>query len=253
MYIRDNGKPYLYGILGTTAATVASAKAVGVFKLDKNKVSDVNNAINTVVSESTNLEKNGLKIKNMTSFSDSDFAKLPKFLNPDKNIIRGKNASFSQFDNVIAINREKIPLAAFHEIGHAYNKQSSNILRKIQYASPVLGALGILAAFLPIIITPAPERDNVPMTFGEKLKNKIRSSSPFLAAACYIPIVAEEGIASLRASQLAKPLLQPEIYKKMVRGNICGFLTYFGSMVACAMLAKYFLSQDDCNNREKFA
>lgn len=129
MYIRDEKKPYLYGTLGTATATVASAKAASIFfKLDKNKVDDVNSAIDRVVSESTNLEKNGLKIKNMTSFSDSDFAKLPKFLNPDKNIIRGKNASFSQFDNVIELNREKIPLSAFHEVGHAYTSKAVNFL-----------------------------------------------------------------------------------------------------------------------------
>jgi len=244
-YEYNDEKPYYYGLLASGTLSLVSSKLGSIFFKPKEKsVNDIEKAINTVIFETTDLGKTGLKIKNMTSFEDSDFKNWPKFLNPERGIVLGKNAAYTR--EAIELNMEKMPLAAFHEIGHAFNQQHSKVLKAIQNMRPILVGLGILATFLPRLIKPTYKYDDEQMTLGEKVKNKVRKLSPAIAAACYAPVVVEEGIASIRASQFAKPLLEPENYKKMARGNICGFLTYFLGSMSLALLAKYQLAKNDC-------
>jgi hypothetical protein len=94
----------------------------------------------------------------------------------------------------------------------------------------------ICTVFLPILIR---ETWKLNLTTGEKIKNGIRSATPLISGAAFLPIVIEEARASINASRFAKPLLEKGVYKKMVKGNVCGFATYLLSMLSLMCLAQY--------------
>ena len=237
-YAQDNGIVSELAA-GNGIAALAAGKATTIFdKLPENKIPKVNEAIDEVLYNRTNLSQKGVKIVNLTSLDASelkDFSKRKK--RSYKAIAKGKNACFSA-PNKIYVNKGKMALSTFHEMGHAFNRHNSNILKHLQNARPFLFIAAIGTALLPLILKETPKHSGEELTSGQKIKNGISSASPLISAAAFLPIVIEEGIASLRASQFAKPLLEKGIYRKMVGGNICGFATYFLSMLAFIFLAQ---------------
>jgi hypothetical protein len=230
--------------VGSGIAATAAGKAVKIFhKLPENKIPMVNEAMDEVLNNRTNLSKKGVKIVNLTSLDAPELKKTPKFLrflDSDREIAKGKNAAYNMINNTITVNKEKMALSAFHEMGHAFNRHNSNILMHLQNARPFLFIAAIGTAFLPLILKETPKQAGEELTLGQKIKNGIRSATPLISGAAFLPIVIEEGIASLRASQFVKPLLEKGVYRKMVGGNICGFITYLTSMVALMGIAQYF-------------
>lgn len=190
----------------------------------------------------TNLSEKGCKVINLTSLDDPELKKTPKilrFMDAKRNIAKGKNAGFDIITNEIHVNREKMALTTFHEMGHAYNFNNVKTLKTIQKARPFLMAASIATAFLPVFVNETYLKYGQELTTGEKIKNKIRSASPFISGACFLPILIEEGIASLRASKFAKPLLEKGVYRKMCGINASGFATYLLSFLALITAAQY--------------
>ena len=225
--------------IGAGVTAIAAAK-YGMFlnKMPDDKLQKVNEAIDEVFNNRTNLSQKGCKIKNLTSMDAPELKETPKllrFLDPDRRVVKGKNAGFYQYLNEIHVNREKMALATFHEMGHAYNFNNVKALKKIQKARPFLMAASIGAVFLPVFIK---EKYGQDLSAGEKAKNNIRSVAPFISGACFLPIAIEEGIASLRASKFAKPLLEKGVYKRMCKVNACGFATYLLSLVGLMAIAQ---------------
>lgn len=234
--------------IGAGITSIASAKtAITIFnKLPENQVSKVNKAIDEVLNKRTNLSQKGVKILNLTSLDAPELKKYPKWLNVlfNKKYVKGKNAGFGPFLNEIVVNREKMALSTFHEMGHAYNFNNSKILSKIQKHTPLLMAVAIGAATLPLFIKETKFKKEL-LYIGEKIKNGIRKAAPIIAGAAFLPILAEEGIASLNASKFAKPLLEKGVYRRMVGGNICGFATYLLSMLSLIGIAQLYKTVSD--------
>ena len=230
-------------IIGAEAAGLAAHKGVTLFnKSSDNQVKKINEAIDEVFYKRTNLSKKGCKLINLTSMDAPELKKTPKilrFMDLRRDVVKGKNAGFAQDCNIIYTNREKMALSTFHEMGHAYNFNNVKALKTIHKARPYLMLATIAATCLPLFIKKTSPKDGQELTTGEKIKNGIHSASPLISGACFLPIVIEEGIASIRASQLAKPLLEKGVYRKMCGLNACGFSTYLASFLLLMSLAQF--------------
>lgn len=142
----------------------------------------------------------------------------------------GKNASYTPKEKLVRINTEKISVAGFHELGHAWNDIKGNIgkvLSKLRWPGRIAaGWMGTIALFS----SPKP-KDAPRNTF-----DKIKENSGKIAFACMLPTVFEEGLASYhgikiaRKTGLAEPLIQN--MKKLYRKAL---MTYVGHAVATGL------------------
>ena len=204
------------------------------------------------VLDNSNLKQKGLKVIKAQDLTEEGIDILirdckpkwleqtPKFYQQlvektDRIIINetkaGLNACFLQKLNVIALNTEKILGMGFHELGHAINYNNNNILRTL---SKIKSPISVLTIPICMIAAFKPKKQE-----GEKPKNIIDKTTTFvknnagkLAFSAMLPQLIEEGCASIKAAQIAKPLLSKQAFKLMNKANATGWLTYFGSAVA---------------------
>jgi len=216
------------------------------------KMRAINNGVDKVeISEAlkTALEKGGLKdkvklidlkgkkdYKNIIEFI-KDFFKNSKGMNPLEKIKKmqvnmvkeGFNAGFSPIGNKIIINTEKLGLAGFHEIGHAINFNNSKFWKALQcyrvaqIPIALAGALSLTALFKRKKV----EGEEPHGTF-DKITTFIKENVGKLTLLTMVPVVAEEIKATMRGNKLAKEILSPENYKKVVKLNRYGAMTYIG-------------------------
>ncbi len=169
-------------------------------------------------AEASGLNKKGVKIIPM------EYSKLIN------DYTAGKNASYSPRERLVRINTDKISIAGFHELGHAWNDIKGNlgkVLSKLRWPGRIAaGWLGTIALFS----SPKP-KDAPKNTF-----DKIKENSGKIAFACMLPTVLEEGLASYhgikiaRKTGLAEPLIKnmKKLYKKAL-------LTYAGHAAATGL------------------
>ena len=140
-------------------------------------------------------------------------------------LTNGNNACYLPKANKVVVNMEKLGTSAFHEIGHSINRNSSKFWKVIQKTrTPFM----ITASTIPLI--GLLKRKKVE---GEEPKNTVDKATTFikdhcgvLTSAAFVPAVAEELKATHRGNKLAKQLLSPELYKKVVKTNRFGAATY---------------------------
>ena len=151
-------------------------------------------------------------------------------------IAQGENASFYPVISKILVNRDKLGVATFHEIGHSINFNGAG-LRKI------LALSRLSAKAVPVIVgvgLVTPKREE-----GDEYKNSIGKTATFIKNHCgllagllMLPVVAEEGLASFNGAKLAKNLLNQDMYKSLNKFNT----TAFGSYVLSALTIGVFAS-----------
>lgn len=140
-------------------------------------------------------------------------------------LTNGNNACYLPKANKVVVNLEKLGTSAFHEIGHSMNRNASKfwkVMQKVRTPSMLLaGTVPIIGLF---------KRKKVE---GEEPKNVVDKATTFiknhcgvLTTAAFVPVVAEELKASQRGNKLAKQLLSPENYKKVVKSNRLGAASY---------------------------
>lgn len=134
------------------------------------------------------------------------------------------NAMFSTSTNSILVPDSEISTPFFHELGHSINynlkkggKFISNLSR-IHYDLAI--ALGLAAILLPS--QKDKEKKNKPIEFLQNNAGKLA----FLAAS---PLLAEEGLASIRGLKAAKPYLDKVDYKKFKSSYLRAFMGYFSN------------------------
>lgn len=139
-------------------------------------------------------------------------------------IASGKNACYTFASKKIIMPEKELCLALFHEAGHAANANLSTFGKVLQKCRP----LTILA--LPISMIALFKTKKAP---GEKPKNKIDKTTTFikenagkLTFATFLPMLAEEGLATMKGNKFAKKLLSPDLAKKVAKTNAFGFSTY---------------------------
>ena len=205
--------------------------------LSKEQIKTVNKGAQKVLTKMTDLAKKGVKISDVPLDEYMEIPNMPKWISdmmPFNSAAMGKNAFFSDVANEIFISKEKLPLAAFHEMGHAYNFNSSAFWKAMQKSRMPLMAISSIFIAIPALTKNHKAKEGEELTAKQKFTNGLRKASPFLAAACYLPTVLEEGMATLRGNKWAKEIFGKgaELAKKVAKTNRFGFASY--SLVALA-------------------
>ncbi len=224
-----------------SAASFPSGVAAkkGVTSVAKNltaeQVLSYNNAANSVLN-SSNLKKAGVKISmekvKIPGNRIIDKVKEAAMENAMESALEGNNAFFIPQTNSIAINMKKLPTAVFHEMGHAHNYNYSRLGKILQKSR---GPGMVIASALLLIAACSKEEkaeDGKELTKGQKIKNGIRKALPAMSFSAMLPTVFEEGLATFKGNKWAKQVLSPELYKKVVKGNFAGLMSYVGIAAA---------------------
>lgn len=151
----------------------------------------------------------------------------------------GCNACYHPKSKTVIINDEIAHSSIFHEIGHAKHFNSKNPLMKLLVNSKNLTPMGIsVVAPLALGVAMFHKVDN---TKPQKDKSKTEKTLDFvsnhagkLTLASYIPIVLEEGLASIDGIKMAKKYLKPEQISKLKDNYFKAFQTYAGTALLIA-------------------
>lgn len=254
------------GFIKTTGAIVAGSLAGEAIKslpktvapkliyiMQKNSKSIDNKllrgAINDVFKKS-GLEKNNVEIidagisKNANKLKQAIQMELPKIIRNNKlgdiysSLIKfilneGENACFLPKTNKIAVNIDKLGSSAFHEMGHALNKNCSTFWKSMQK----LRAPGLIAGCLAFPTIAIFKRKKVegeePKGIFDKATTFIKDNAGKLTTFAFVPIVAEELMATHKGEKLAKEFLPKDALKKVKITNRLGASSY----IATALLA----------------
>lgn len=201
--------------------------------LTADELSIINKGIDSTL-QSTGLADKGVQIVNML---EEKGVKIPSAwkdfitcqVNPAYAIQTGKNACFSPAQNSVILNREKLAPSAFHEMGHAFNYNSSKFWKAMQnMRMPAMAAASLFTIFAAVTKN-AEAKEGEELTTGQKVKNFVRNHAGILASASMLPVVAEEIMASVRGCQWAKENLPQELAKKVKVTNMWGALSYIAA------------------------
>ena len=110
----------------------------------------------------------------------------------------------------------------------------ANMLGKFRLM-PILGGLMVTLSLLK----DKKRDDEKPLGFFDKTAIFIKNNVGKLVFASYIPMLAEEGLASIRGQKVAKKLLSPDVYKNVVKGNALGFSTYLLVAISASLGATF--------------
>lgn len=237
----------------TIQGTIASANDFAAFPL-MGKMRALNNPKDSVVISNAlkkGLENAGLKDKvNLIEYDSNSYKNMKEFFKGiyqrvktgkskfkeellllQTNMIReGFNAGFSPIGNAVHINTQKMGLAGFHEIGHAINFNNSKFWKAMQkYRFSAIPIAGLLA--LTALCKRKKVEGEEPTGTFDKITTFIKNNVGKLTFAAMLPVVAEEMKATARGNKIAKELLNPELYQKVVKSNRLGALTYVGMAV----------------------
>ena len=218
--------------------------------LAKDEIEIVNKVAEQIV-DNTGLRKKGLEIIDYggSSAVASGFSeKLMELVNPLIGTANGKNAFFTDkplkamgeiiFDkNKVVINKEKLSLAVFHELGHAFNNNLSKGWKIVQkMRMPGIMIASGLALFSAFSKKSKPE-EGKELTKFQKVKNSVRDKSGLLAFTALVPMLLEEGMASIRGCKWAKQLLSPELAKKVKSTNLVAYTSYLATVAGLSLAA----------------
>lgn len=124
--------------------------------------------------------------------------------------------------NSICLNTDKRYLSVFHEMGHAYNNNISSLGKllqklRIKNVKVVRQITQIMA--LGIILIDKRKKDDKPKDNFDKEFQKIRNNAGLIAFVAGMPVVAEEGFASINAAKITKPYISKAAYKMLNKHN----------------------------------
>ena len=233
---------------GAYTATVATQLPFANFCLDK--MSKIGQSCDSVVLnkgvdkalENFKLPSKGVGIIGVNANTPTNpvFDKFPKWLksilNPMVDIKAGRNAAFDFSSNQIFVNREKLGVATFHEMGHAVNCNFSKFWKFMQGLRLPCFGLGGLLVTVALFKRKKVEGEE-PNGFFDKTTTFIKNNIGKLTLATFVPIVAEELMATYRGNKMAKKVLSPELFQKVQKTNRFGAATYITSAIAVSLAA----------------
>ena len=253
-------------VISTAGKMATLPFANKMFDLNKTVAKDEINLIKNAYTEAlktTELDKKGVEILTsfpkemkktiLTMFKETDrkiptkgeflkkLNKIQKAANPFSQFLIGKNAFFmpktglvskfvpslKEIENKILIKPDKLPLAGFHEIGHAMNYNLSFIGKTLQKMRPFCMLAPIVIAATAIFKSKkTPEQEANQGWFG-KTTSFIKNHAGKLATLSFVPILAEETMATVKGNKLASKLLNnANLAKKVAKSNWVALGTY---------------------------
>jgi hypothetical protein len=164
--------------------------------------------------------------------------------------ISGKNAFSFLKSNIIVINKDKMSIAAFHEMGHALNKNMGGIGKVLQKVKGPFSAIASVALLTALFKRKKVEGEK-PKGLFDKTTTFIKKHCGALAFLAFVPLVAEEALASIKAHKMAKGVLSPENLKTMNKFNGKGLLSYAGFAVSIYLAAVVMSKVKDAMTKPK--
>lgn len=143
---------------------------------------------------------------------------------------QGANAAYFPGSKDIVVNQANLYTSAYHEVGHAMNANGGFFGRALQKArnitpmgislvAPVVLAVGLLHKVDKT--KPQEEKGKV-----EKTLDFVSNHAGKLTLASYVPLLAEEGLASYKGLREAKKFLSPDKLKKLTANYAKAWSTY---------------------------
>lgn len=223
--------------LGSTPIAIPFIKGLKYQNKNVDTV-EITKTLETAIQK-TGLEQSGVTLyklseKNALKTSNKFKQFIADWTNPITASAKGNNAAFDHYTNSILINPEKMGLAGFHEIGHAINFNQSKFWKIMQKSRmPIMGLTGLIG--FTSILKRKKEVGERPNGAFDKITTFVKNNAGKLTLLVSTPILAEEIKASLRGNKLAKELLSPTMYKKVLKGNGFGALSYLSSFLITAL------------------
>lgn len=153
-----------------------------------------------------------------------------------KIVKKGNNALFAMNTNTIGVNMKKLGTATFHEMGHAMNRNCSKIGKFLQKMRMPAMALGAIIPLVGLCKRKKAEGEE-PKGFFDKATTFIKNNVGKLTTLAFVPIIAEELMATAKGNKLAKKVLSPDMFKKVVKTNRFGAASYIGVALAAGAAA----------------
>lgn len=204
--------------------------------IDISKIVDVNDYNSSLLFPEENIieyirkeaQQNPIgKILNKTK-AGKEFLENTEISPMAKMLAKGKNAAALIYTNKIILDSEKIGMASFHEMGHLMNRNFSRIGKLLQTTRiPLLLTTSILPTFA--LLTNKRSADNPPVTAWQKTKTFIKENIGKLTTLAFVPIIAEEIMASVKGQKLAKSVLPKELMKNVSRTHMLSTTSYIAT------------------------
>lgn len=140
--------------------------------------------------------------------------------------------------NTVLLPKVGLEGSGFHELGHALNYNMSKFGKILQKCRPIsMFAPVVLALYGAVTRASKPKEEGKDLNGVQKTHNFVRNNTGKLAFLATIPMLLEEGMASIKGQKFAKQLLKPEMAKKVVKGNAIAYSTYAITAVFSALAA----------------
>ena len=196
---------------------------------------NIDNVVETIWEKSKKKVKpENLKIIKYL-FKDDPKVKIKQAISA---VAEGSNAAYNVMNKIVLVNKDKHSIAACHEYGHAVNATSKNALKALSVGRHVTKLLAFPVVFIGLLGTNKSKKTSEEKkTFS--IANFINKHCGAIVFALLLPMVAEEGFASINAAKLAKNTLTLEKLKEMNRYNTRAWLSYVIAAVVTALTAQF--------------
>ncbi len=195
-------------------------------KVDKNSISETE----TLVKNLTKYDRKDLKALNAITEEVRGNEEIAKF----QALIfkEGANACYLPHANKIITPDKSLQTSVFHEMGHALNNNGGMLLKVLQKARPLAKITPAIILLIALLnkrkTTDKPKENDSKLQKGADF---VKKNAGILTGLSFMPMILEEGIASLRGQKIAKNLvktgeLSKELFKKVKLTNLCGFASY---------------------------
>ena len=235
----------------TPTTAKSNAEIMQSFLPNCESLENTKNTVNKIMEE-TGLNKKGVKLNIIEGEEGvQDFKRMIEGLYKNPNAYqrrkqnnwfelfsKGANAAYFHDSNYIVVHKD-LTSSIYHEIGHAMNKQKGNLFNKaiikglhtlphnISIFAPIILGIGLLHK--PDKNKPKPEKSKL-----EKTMDFVSNNVGKLTAACYLPLMAEEGMASYKGLKLASKHLPKDVLQKIAGNYTKAYITYLSAPLLVA-------------------
>lgn len=200
----------------------------------------------TKIMQETGLDKKGVKFHAIDKYSTESINDLKNVINNNakksgklydrfkQNVFNmfkeGANAAYFPDTKDVVVSKHNLYSSAYHELGHAMNANGGFAAKALQKAR-VLTPLGVsIVAPIALAVGIFHKVDN---TKPQEDKSKLEKTADFisnnagkLTLASYVPLLAEEGLASIRGVKHAAKHLSPDKVTKLAMNYTKAWGTY---------------------------
>ena len=163
---------------------------------------------------------------------------------------QGANAAFFPNANEVVVNSKNLYSTVYHELGHAMNKNGNWFTKGLQKARNItpFGVSLLAPVFLAVGLLHKVDKTKPQEEKGklEKTLDFISDNAGKLTLATYIPMLAEEGLASVRGLKAASKHLPKDVIGKLGGNYLKAWSTY--ALIAAAVSGGVALGIHVANN-----